>query len=81
MQPSGYAAAQYREQIAAAWVFMSCVAVWAEDHGLQVWVIRDTGQDGVSALGDELASRHVLDLLHRRRPDALPTVHHHCHGC
>ncbi len=32
--PRGYAERQHRQHIAAAWVYLSCVAVWAEDHGL-----------------------------------------------
>jgi hypothetical protein len=38
--PSGYAAVQYCERIAAAWVYMSCVAVWAEDHALVAPLLR-----------------------------------------
>jgi hypothetical protein len=33
-RPKGHAERGYREQIAAAWIYLSCVAVWAEDHGL-----------------------------------------------
>lgn len=40
-QPSGHAEPQHREQIAAAWVYLSSIAVWAEDHGLVMPLLRD----------------------------------------
>lgn len=40
-RPSGHAEAQRREQIAAAWVYLSSIAVWAEDHGLVMPLLRD----------------------------------------
>ncbi len=39
-RPRGHAEQDYRERIAAAWVYLSCVAVWAEDHGLVVPLLR-----------------------------------------
>lgn len=39
-RPTGPAATQRRERIAAAWVYLSCVAVWAEDHGLVAPLLR-----------------------------------------
>jgi hypothetical protein len=40
-RPSGHAEPQRREQIAAAWVYLSSIAVWAEDHGLVMPLLRD----------------------------------------
>ena len=42
----GHADLQQRERIAAAWVYLSCVAVWAEDHGLVMPLLR-SGPPGV----------------------------------
>src|SRR5947207_552163 len=39
-RPRGHAEQEYRERIAAAWVYLSCVAVWAEDHRLVVPLLR-----------------------------------------
>jgi hypothetical protein len=39
-RPRGDAERHYRERIAAAWVYLSCVAVWAEDHGLVAPLLR-----------------------------------------
>src|SRR5690606_14639495 len=33
-RPRGFAGHEHRRRIAAAWVYLSCIAVWAEDHGL-----------------------------------------------
>jgi hypothetical protein len=44
-RPRGHAE-QYRQDIAAAWVYLSTVAVWAEDHGLVPALIR-SGPPGV----------------------------------
>jgi hypothetical protein len=43
---SGHADAQHRQAIAAAWVYLSCVAVWAEDHRLVPPLLR-SGPPGV----------------------------------
>jgi hypothetical protein len=40
-RPSGHAEPQHREQIAAAWVYLSSIAVWAEDHDLVMPLLRD----------------------------------------
>jgi hypothetical protein len=45
-RPTGHADAQHGERIAAAWVYLSCVAVWAEDHGLVLPLLR-SGPPGV----------------------------------
>ncbi len=39
-RPGGHAEWQHRQRIAAAWVYLSCVAVWAEDHGLVAPLLR-----------------------------------------
>jgi hypothetical protein len=52
-RPTGHAAAQQHERIAAAWVYLSCVAVWAEDHGLVEPLLR-SGPPGV--VGNQASS-------------------------
>ena len=37
---TGYGELQHRQAIAAAWVYLSCVAVWAEDLGLVMPLLR-----------------------------------------
>lgn len=44
-------ARQQREQIAAAWVYLSCVAAWAEDHGLVRPLLR-RNPDGLTRTPD-----------------------------
>ena len=39
-RPTGYSEVQHRQAIAAAWVYLSSVAVWAEDHGLVMPLLR-----------------------------------------
>jgi len=39
-RPSGHGELENRQAIAAAWVYLSCVAVWAEDHGLVTPLLR-----------------------------------------
>jgi hypothetical protein len=46
-RPAGFDEIAYRQAIAAAWVSLSCVAVWAEDHQLVEPLLR-TAPPGVS---------------------------------
>jgi hypothetical protein len=40
-RPTGYGEVERRQAVAAAWVYLSSVAVWAEDHGLVVPLLRE----------------------------------------
>lgn len=40
-RPTGHAELEHRQAIAAAWVYLTCVVVWAEDHGLVRPLLRD----------------------------------------
>jgi hypothetical protein len=46
-RPARHADMQQRERIAAAWVYLSCVAVWAEDHDLVMPLLRSGPPDVV----------------------------------
>ena len=39
-RPPGHGELEHRQAIAAAWVYLSCIAVWAEDHGLVMPLLR-----------------------------------------